>query len=67
MILHDWKLKKYYRNVRILLFCPGEMKVKILSELKAQVADYLEENPDADMEMLQSRFGTPNQIAASAL
>lgn len=61
------QLQKYYRCVWACLSCSGKLKRKLLERLKEQVANYLEENPDADMEMIRNRFGTPQQIAAAVL
>ena len=63
----DKQLREYYHSVWVGLSYPGKMKKKLLERLKEQVANYLEENPDADLEMIQNRFGTPQQIAAAAL
>lgn len=67
MNLKDRQLKNYYRNISTLLPCPGGMKRNLLSGLKTQIAAYLEENPNADMETVQDRFGTPQQIVGAAL
>lgn len=67
MNLKDRQLKKYYSNISTLLPCPGGMKRNLLSGLKTQIAAYLEENPNADMETVQDRFGTPQQIVGAAL
>lgn len=67
MKAEDWKLKSYYNKIRMQLLCSGRMKKRILSGLKEQIASYLEEEPNADMEMLQNHFGTPQQIAAASL
>ena len=67
MNLKDRQLKNYFSNISTLLPCSGGMKRNLLSGLKTQIAAYLEENPNADMETVQDRFGTPQQIVGAAL
>ena len=67
MKVENWELKNYYSSIRMQMLCSAGVKKRILADLKEQIADYLEEEPNADMQMLQNRFGTPHQIAAAAL
>ena len=55
-------LNKYYRQINKELICSHKEKKKILSDIKANVRHYLEENPDASFDAIQEHFGTPKQI-----
>lgn len=57
--------KRYIRSVSDMLSCSGNAKRMIISQIRNSVADYLLQNPDADFEMIQTHFGTPQEIAAS--
>ncbi len=60
-------MKTYYAKVSSLLLCSSKEKRVILNELRANVTEYLEENKDAGPEDILSMFGTPEQIAESAM
>ena len=57
--------KRYIRSVSNTLACSGKAKKRILSQIRDSVDDYLIQNPDADFEMIEMHFGTPQEIAAS--
>ena len=57
--------KCYIRSVSDTLSCTGKAKNQIVSRIRDGVEDYLLQNPDADFEMIQTHFGTPQEIAAS--
>lgn len=57
------QLKKYFCNVKKLLLCNSKNKSKILLDLKNNVYDYIENNPDTDFDNILEHFGTPNSIA----
>ena len=57
--------KRYIRSVSDVLSCSGKTKKRIVSQISDSVDDYLLQNPDADFEMIQTHFGTPQEIAAS--
>ena len=57
--------KRYIRSVSNMLSCSGNEKRMIISQIRNSVSDYLLQNPDADFEMIQVHFGTPQEIAAS--
>ena len=59
--------KRYVRCVGEALYCSRKTKTQILSQISESVEDYLLQHPEADFEMLQTRFGTPKQIAASCV
>lgn len=59
------ELRKYLRQIKAELFCPREMRKRILGELKGNVAAYLQEHPEATFTDIRENFGSPQQIAAS--
>lgn len=60
-------MRSYFRNIRSFLTCPRKQKKQIIRELKANIAAFLVENPQANFEAIQSHFGTPQQIATAYL
>ena len=60
-------LQGYYAEVSSLLPCDRREKHALLRDLRASVEEYLTEKPFASPETLLSVFGTPEQIAQSAL
>ncbi len=60
-------LRSYFRSIRSYLTCPRKQKKQILSELKTNIAAFLEENPQASFEAIASHFGSPQQIASTYL
>lgn len=62
---HDAALRQYYRRIWGWLPCSWKLKKQILAEIQASVEGYLEENPQADFDQVQARFGTPQTIAAA--
>ena len=59
------KLKRYIRRVSRALPCGRKAKKQIVSQIRSSIADYLQENPNADFEAVQLHFGAPKEIAAS--
>lgn len=57
--------RKYCRLVRSFLPCSAKQRSLILGEIKSNLSAYLEENPSASFEEIESRFGTPRQIAVA--
>ena len=57
--------KRYICSVSDTLSCSGKTKRRIVSQIRDSVEDYLLQNPDADFDMIQTHFGTPQEIAAS--
>ena len=62
---NDSALKRYIRSISDALPCSGKVKKQIVSQLCESIIDYLEQNPEADLAMVQAHFGTPQEIAAS--
>lgn len=66
MNIHDKALKRYQRQVRRML--PSrELKKRLMPQINQSIRNFIEINPDADLNMVQQNFGTPIQIAASYL
>ena len=61
------QLKKYYRSIRRNLPCSVKLRWQIMERINQDIAAYLEENPQADMEAVQQQFGTPRQIADACI
>ena len=59
----DRQLNKYYHNVRSLLPCDRKTKQRILTDLRANIANYLQINSCVHFEDIQTNFGTPEEIA----
>lgn len=59
--------RRYLRQVRQLLPCSRSMKDKITAPLRQSISDFLAEQPEADTQALQLRFGAAEAIAASCL
>ena len=61
----DTALKRYYRNIRKDLPCSYKMKKRIMQQIRESVDQFLEQNPDADVDAVQLHFGEPQTIALS--
>lgn len=61
------ELKKYYSEISDALLCSAKTKNAFLSELQAQVDEYITSEPEATMESVVLTFGTPEQIGNSFL
>jgi len=57
------ELQNYFREVQKALPCGSCEKKKILRDLRLSVENFLEENPGATFDAVESHFGTPAQIA----
>lgn len=58
-------MKRYCRQVADWLPCYGKQKQGILNNLEHRVAEYVAENPAADIAALTGHFGTPQTVAAA--
>ena len=65
MRLKNRHARKYCRLVRSFLPCSAKQRRLILGEIKNNLSAYLEENPSASFKEIESRFGTPRQIAVA--
>lgn len=65
MTINDWKLRRYFRQIRSWLPCTRKMKRQIMEQIEDRVRDFLEQNPNADLAQLQAAFGEPQIIATT--
>ena len=59
------QIHRYCRQIRGWLPCPAKEKNAILAQIKINIADYQNQNPDADFAAIAAHFGTPQSIASS--
>ncbi len=64
-MIRNKAMKQYCRQVAGWLPCYGKQKQGILKNLEHRVAEYLAENPAADIATLVGHFGTPQTVAAA--
>ncbi len=57
------EIKEYIKAVKKQIVCPTAESRQMLRELQANVSDFVQENPDADMVQIVEQFGTPEEIA----
>lgn len=58
-------LRSYYRQIKKQLLCSKKEKDGIISLLRTSVNNFILENPDADSNVIQQHFGSPEQIAST--
>lgn len=58
-------VNRYCHCVSVRVPCPKKKKQPLIDRLNAEVSTFLEENPDAGMDGVISRFGEPKSIAAA--
>ena len=56
---------QYLKQVKSHLTCPGALKKTFLEQLRGDVEEFLETNPNATLEDLAQRFGNPSEMAHS--
>ena len=56
--------KQYLKEVAASLTCTRGVKAVFIRQLKSDVKDYVQNNPDATKEDLIRDFGSPEEIAA---
>ena len=57
------EIKEYIKSVKKQIVCPTAESRQMLRELQANVSDFVQENPDADMVQIVEQFGEPETIA----
>lgn len=65
MRMRNRAARRYLREIRSWLPCSRKLKRGILEKIGSTITEYLAEKPGADYDKLLTRFGTPQQIAAS--
>ncbi len=58
---------QYIRSLKKQLFCTPSTKNRLVAQFESALSNYLDENPDATLEMLYVAFGTPEQMAATMM
>ncbi len=61
------EIKEYIKSVKKQIVCPTAESRQMLRELQANVSDFVQENPDADMVQIVEQFGKPEEIAKNYL
>lgn len=61
------ELKVYFRNIDCILPYSGYRKKKYLDAFKNEVYNYIEEDPDINIDEIKKSFGTPGEIMDSIL
>lgn len=56
---------QYLKQVKSHLTCPGALKKTFLEQIRGDVEEFLETNPNATLEGLTERFGNPSEMAHS--
>lgn len=58
---------QYMRSLKKHLLCTHKTKRKLLAQFKQAMYNYVDEEPDATWEMLNSAFGTPEEMATTMM
>lgn len=61
------ELNTYFSNVEDLLLCDRKNKKAFLEDLKNDIDEFVQHEPDVDFDSILSAFGTPEEIAESFL
>ena len=61
------ELNAYFKKVDAQLLCDRKSKIVFLTDLKNDIDEFVQQEPDADFENIVSAFGTPQEIAESFL
>ncbi|MBR3767704.1 MAG: hypothetical protein IKL10_05635 [Clostridia bacterium] len=59
------QLNTYYKDISSSLLCKNGKKRIFIRELKSNISDFVENNPDATIEDIMNCFGKPAEIAES--
>lgn len=62
---HKSIIRQYLRTVSSYLPCSHRVKKHILNEIEGNMNAYFEENPEANYNQIEVRFGSPQGIAAA--
>ncbi len=55
------QISQYYKAVK--KHCPAAFKKRLISALKNDIGEYIENNPQASFDDIKKRFGQPKQFA----
>ena len=59
------EINRYIKDIKKELLYGTKESRQFLKELRQSVADFAEENPNAEMAQITEQFGTPEEIAAT--
>lgn len=59
------ELECYYKNIAAVLLCDKNEKDSFIKELKGNIREYIEDEPDATIEDIKDIFGTEKAIGES--
>lgn len=65
--MNNTELKAYYKEIENLLVCDRKHKSAFMSELKANIDEYVDTVGETDIDKIKAEFGTPEKIAESFL
>ena len=60
-------LKRYYKEIQKHLFCSKKLQNDFLAEIHRLVADFLENQPNADFEDIVKNVGEPTELVETFL
>lgn len=60
-------LRKYYKKVWRALNCSSKAKKQIMDNMKSDIEDYIEANPNVSDEQIIEKFGEPKKYAKAYL
>ena len=63
--MQEKELKRYFKEIRRCLLCNTKLSRKFLADLAQSVDQFVEAEPEADIDAVKKHFGTPEQIAKS--
>lgn len=66
-MVNNAPVRRYIREVKKSIPGGGKQKKQILERVRASILEYVAEIPNAGYDDLRTRFGVPEQIAASYL
>lgn len=59
------ELKRYFKEIRRCLLCDTKLSRKFIADLAQSVDQFVEAEPEADIDAVEKHFGSPEQIAKS--
>ena len=65
--INERRIRHFLRRVRRLLPCTRKVRRKIMIDVEGGLREYVARSPNADMETITARFGSPEEIAAASV
>lgn len=57
------ELKRYIRDIKRCLLCETKLSRTFINDLKQSIDQFVEAEPDADINAVKNHFGSPEEIA----